>query len=345
MYRLLERPEAGLTVIEHYAKCLIAPETVRPGISCLGNRKGVHSSALAASLPGTGSGYHRKQSLGIFRVWQSYELGANQAHFFYLRELSSASECLAASRNRQTRRGNITRGDTRPDTEILCVRNRWLSCHLMPSITLWIGKRRTQKGFSYRELSESALIPNKKQAHGKIEILFEGKPVENVRVFEMEMRNSGGKELESKDFYKPVRIVFRDGTEILKAEVTSASSEFDPEFEILGSDVTLKPVPMNPGDYLTVKVLIIADKKVDAEVRGKIIGVTRLTAYEPVVKRRRKLIRFMNYGSICLLWIVSIFFVGPFSNSYWVRLLFILMLVMLGGIAALSQSFLSDQDH
>src|SRR5690242_4257701 len=86
------------------------------------------------------------------------------------------------------------------------------------AVNLWITKRRAQKALSYWTVTDTPLVRTRQGAKGKIEILYEGKPVDSVRLVEIELRNTGGKEIEAKDFAEPVRITFPDGLDLYELE-------------------------------------------------------------------------------------------------------------------------------
>jgi hypothetical protein len=149
----------------------------------------------------------------------------------------------------------------------------------MPLLNLWLTKRRAQKAFSWRVLMDAPLV-TKKEGTEKVEVLYAGQPVENLHLLRVEFRNSGGKEIEAKDFAEPCRLTFPPNTSLFDPVVVDTVPEdFAPEIEHDGATVTLKPTLMNSGDRVTVQCLVASDHPVQPKVSARISGVRRPTKF------------------------------------------------------------------
>jgi hypothetical protein len=155
---------------------------------------------------------------------------------------------------------------------------------LINFLTTW---KRNQKALTYRTITDTLLVNRHGDAPGKVKILYDGQAVENVRLIEVELRNSGAQPITDKDFYERVTISLGEGkifeTEIQRVnppdlkvklnytEVHTGLTNGDRLFEM--QNVTLEPLLLNAGNVIVIKLLTDAPKTCKARVSGRIVGV------------------------------------------------------------------------
>lgn len=157
-------------------------------------------------------------------------------------------------------------------------------------INLLITKNRSKKAFSYRVLLDQPLVTKRRVpgTKGNIEIRYEGKPVEAIRIINVELRNTGGQPLDASDFVEPIEIHFHDFDELLEyAVVKTFPSEFSPIITACKNVITLQPTLMNQGDWLTVMVLLPTKNPFQIEIKGRVKGVQTITKYEEPIDKVR----------------------------------------------------------
>jgi hypothetical protein len=178
---------------------------------------------------------------------------------------------------------------------------------IFASIFYWRNKKRSEKAFAFKILIDTPLISHQEAAEGKVQIMFKGKEVKNVRLIEVELRSSGEKEITANDFDYPITLRFPDDAEVLEASVSEHfPAAFIPEIEINPTFVTLKPKVMNRGDRLKIKVLVTIQEDQKVKVQGHISGIPELTDTEPIWTPRNILRASLP------IW-VTIFIVATFS--------------------------------
>jgi hypothetical protein len=163
-------------------------------------------------------------------------------------------------------------------------------------VSIYLTRRsRSKKILSYR-VSVTELVSVHGDAKDKIEISYEGETVENVHLVEVGLRNAGNVPIVRSDFEVPISIALGEGSEVLSAEVSGAEpSELSPDLEVAkgegrpgtGStrssegeesvtEVSLEPALLNPGDRLTIKILV-SDLVGAPDLDYRIVGVRTLT--------------------------------------------------------------------
>jgi hypothetical protein len=152
------------------------------------------------------------------------------------------------------------------------------------AVTIWIASRqRTKRRLVYRYKFESRLVSVDEAFTGRVQILFDDLPVHDARLFVLRLRNAGNTPISSTSYERPVTLAFFGEGRLLSATVTEeyparlgALVTFDEQ------QVTLTPLLMNPGDFLTIKMLV--DGAARAPIPdGRIEGVKRIAAEEDPV--------------------------------------------------------------
>lgn len=152
---------------------------------------------------------------------------------------------------------------------------------------LWLAKRRSQKNLSYRIVHHPPLVTKREETEGTIEIFYNKRPVESVRIVVVEFFSLGGKEIEAKDFAEPLQIRFDAGTELFEVNVYEHfPASLKPEVTVEKEIVTIKPMLFNTGDRFSVKIVLAEKKQPSINLTSRISGVSDLTFYDMETTRR-----------------------------------------------------------
>lgn len=161
---------------------------------------------------------------------------------------------------------------------------------ILGMVTIWLA-RRPRKALTYKILSSTPLIASPEAARGKLQILFDGKPIEDVKLVLVKFTNSGNLPITSSDYESPVKLIVVSRLNVARL-LDAGVSETYPEglaknVSVLfdKSAVQLEPLLLNQGDSITLKMLItnftmkegvlksLAD---NISVEGRIVGVKEI---------------------------------------------------------------------
>ena len=142
-------------------------------------------------------------------------------------------------------------------------------------------KQLGKKSFSY-DISDTPIISINEKIDD-VAVIYKGRPVENLRVVIVKVWNSGNQVIKEGDFSVPVSFCEEQsarGNSLVVAQVIDAPEAANAELYAYGighhSDRTaLKKMLFNPGDSVTVKI-IIADyggENLEVKVTGRIAGI------------------------------------------------------------------------
>lgn len=111
----------------------------------------------------------------------------------------------------------------------------------------------------------------------KIQVLYDGKPVMNARLFVIALLNDGRQPVEEKDFSsKSIDLVFSEGGQILSSEVINKNPhDLVVEKEERGNILSIKPLLLNKGDYFEIKGLINSDDE-EITCNARIVGIKQV---------------------------------------------------------------------
>jgi hypothetical protein len=129
-----------------------------------------------------------------------------------------------------------------------------------------------RKTLSYEIISRTPLLSVEEEVKGTLQILFDGKPVQDVYLVVARIINTGNVPIVATDYEDPVNLSFGENSQIL----TTDSSETNPDSlrastSIEKTNVVLAPILLNMGDSITIKMLISQfddEIKVDGHIAG-----------------------------------------------------------------------------
>lgn len=176
--------------------------------------------------------------------------------------------------------------------------------------------QRKRKALSYKIISNTPLVKIKEDIKGRLQVLFDEKPVENIYLIIINFINSGNLPIKSADYESPVNLNFNEDVQLLTAEVIDTNPKtLEVSAKIEGTKVLLKPTLLNENDSITIKVLV---NQFDGNfsVGGRIIGVKEIRELT-----ERKLLKSFFIGNIAgVLMVGGIFILLKLVDNYIVNL-------------------------
>ena len=156
-------------------------------------------------------------------------------------------------------------------------------------------KGRRQKALSYARQSDT-LVEDLSDKFPKLSISFGGKDISALTVSRIAVWNSGTESIRGTDISQgdPLRITLPEGTKLLSSEITSKTKEanaFSLQHDVEGNVITLFFEYADPEDGIVVN-LIHTGSKQNPEIRGSVIGVSRLihrtASFNPIRSKFRR---------------------------------------------------------
>jgi len=204
-------------------------------------------------------------------------------------------------------------------------------------------KQRRRKSLSYEIIASTSLFSMKEEIKGKIRILYDDKPVQQVHLIELKLKNSGNMPILHTDYERPVSLNFGEEAQILTTEIREMNPEnLGASVLIEKNKVTIGKTLMNEGDSFNIKMLV---SKFDGKIHfdGRIIGVKEISQARKSYKRH--VIAFI-VGMV--LTAIGLWWNPPTDGSVLETLLYWLDIVfLLGGVSLLALpllDFLEDRD-
>lgn len=139
-----------------------------------------------------------------------------------------------------------------------------------------VSAERRKKVLSYEIISSTSLISVRQEIRDKLKIVYQGKIISQLYLNLIKIINSGNLPITASDFAVPVTFVFKNGTEIITAEVSGKKpAGLEATVAYTDTQVVLKPTLLNSGDSVEIKVLSTGQGDVTS-VNGRIIGVKEI---------------------------------------------------------------------
>jgi len=140
------------------------------------------------------------------------------------------------------------------------------------SIILYRTQRR-RKALSFDIITfPTPLLSVDNEVKGKVQVLFDGKPVQDVYLVTLKFINSGDVPIVSADYVRPISLSFGESAQILTAEVVETDPvNLEASVKIEATRAVLEPVLLNGGDSITLKFLVSGFDMIEFD--GRIVGV------------------------------------------------------------------------
>jgi len=151
-------------------------------------------------------------------------------------------------------------------------------------ISIYIQRR--PKRLSYRILQAMSVVTVKEKLSDKLQVLYDGEPVQDVTLVTLRIVNSGKKIIDIEDFLKSIRIVPLPGTSILAANLINTNPEgIDVEYTVDEFGITIEPLVLNPKDSIDFKLVMNHyNDEIEIHTRIKEVPYTNLPPLRMGVK-------------------------------------------------------------
>lgn len=159
---------------------------------------------------------------------------------------------------------------------------------IIVSIILYLIQRR-RKALSWEIISNTPLLSIDEEIKGDLQILFAGKPVQDIQLIILKIINSGNIPIKYTEYERPIYLKLGENAQILSAKVTEknpSNLETSVKINKEGTRAELEPTLMNEGDSFTIKMLvnqfdgqIIVDDRVEG-VKVKEIQKTTASKFQ-----------------------------------------------------------------
>ena len=84
-------------------------------------------------------------------------------------------------------------------------------------------KQQTRRGLNYEIISDTPILSIKAEVKDKVQILFDNKPVNHLRLILLRIWNSGNTPILPNEYIDPISIAFGEGAEIIDTDVLETS--------------------------------------------------------------------------------------------------------------------------
>jgi hypothetical protein len=145
--------------------------------------------------------------------------------------------------------------------------------------------QKPSKRFAFEIISRTTLLTVREELESKVQVLYDGSPVQSLTVFLVRVWNAGSEPIRSSDFERPLSFSAAAPAQILTVATAAVLPEsLTPELVFEAHSLTLAPMLLNPGDSLTLKILV-KDASASLKPDARIVGVTRLQAGDGASRR------------------------------------------------------------
>jgi hypothetical protein len=127
-------------------------------------------------------------------------------------------------------------------------------------------------------LADSPLVSvhEQKELKGRLEVWFDGQPVQrlDIRPVLVRIANAGNVAIATDDRHYPPTVLFGKETGVLTADIDKTGPQtFQAERVQYPDRVEIKPLLLNPGEYITLRLLVKgwADAGFDAHIKGGVV--------------------------------------------------------------------------
>lgn len=132
--------------------------------------------------------------------------------------------------------------------------------------------QRQKKALSYSLVSTTHLLTDHEEFEGKLKVLYEGQPTQNISLLILKFINSGNVPITSNDYERQVSILLGKNSKILSAVVIEIEPKnLDAEVIIDDNRIRIKEILLNPKDAITLKILV-SDLDIFS-IDGRIVGI------------------------------------------------------------------------
>lgn len=170
------------------------------------------------------------------------------------------------------------------------------------SLFLWTQRQR-RKALTY-SVEETRVLSVHEEVKGRIQILFDGTPTNDVSIIKIKVKNTGGEPIRASDFDRVLRFQWGQSARILLADVVSTRPlNLQPAVTAGVSELVLEPLLLNRGDCIEIKVLVSQGGAFSVD--GRVVGIPQIKKQENAEPFVRRLFTFALGLSVLVLLTVA----------------------------------------
>lgn len=127
-----------------------------------------------------------------------------------------------------------------------------------------------KRALSYEIVSKTSLLSTKEKLEGKLKISYNEILVQNIKIFELKIINTGQMAIAASDYERPLRFLFSEKSNVLATEIIETSPKsLITELSVEKNNVIVKPILMNAKDYIIAKIVVAdyEDNNITTDVR------------------------------------------------------------------------------
>lgn len=196
-------------------------------------------------------------------------------------------------------------------------------------------KQQSRKGITYEVISDNPILSLKKELKGRVQVLFDAKPIDDARLVIIRIWNSGNVPILPQEYGDPIRFDFGENAEILDADVletipSNMTDKAKASLSLEAGGVVLEPILLNSRDSITFKVLLAQMQSTrEIKVNARIVGINQILNFDKLTFPRRSFARVAIYFSHLLFVLTIIYFIlSIYENRLFIKSMFIFIIVI-----------------
>ena len=179
--------------------------------------------------------------------------------------------------------------------------------------------QKLNKRLAYEIISRTTLLTVREELENKVQVLYDGSPVQSLTVFPVRVWNAGSEPIRSSDFERPLSFSAAAPAQILTVDTAAVlPGSLTPELVFEAHSLTVAPMLLNPGDSLTLKVLV-KDASASLKPDARIVGVTRLQDGDGAFRRVAALASVGMLTSLVGIGVAGFYVVTALADCYEVK--------------------------
>jgi len=140
--------------------------------------------------------------------------------------------------------------------------------------------QQNQKKISYEVISSRAAISVGDEVKGRIQILLDGTPVNDVYLVILKICNTGNIPILSTEYDQPITFNFGKGSKVLDVEIfDSMPSDIRVSVKIDIEKIVLEPLLLNSKDSFKLKVML-TNFRDEINASARIVGVKQILSHQ-----------------------------------------------------------------
>ena len=146
-------------------------------------------------------------------------------------------------------------------------------------VAIWLSQRERNRRQLVYFLRSTDLLSVKDELRERVKILYDDRPVEDVRLCEFGIKNVGNVPILPGDFIRPVEFSFGEQSRVLTADIDSTiPTDLGAKIQWANRETATKavtsveiaPLLLNQGDVVSIKGLVTGSKGYD--VSGRVVA-------------------------------------------------------------------------